>query len=104
MCSPSQANVVYAKAAIRLPDGQILRAIPNLTCTNFCAMQQLPNYLSHVIGCSLVIQDSFSQPVRNIMSKAQDSKKEAKKPAAKTAKEKQEAKKAKKAENARKEF
>ena len=38
------------------------------------------------------------------MSKAQDSKKEAKKPAAKTAKEKQEAKKAKKAENARKEF
>lgn len=49
-------------------------------------------------------QDSFSQPVRNIMSKAQDSKKETKKPAAKTAKEKQEAKKAKKAENARKEF
>jgi len=39
-----------------------------------------------------------------IMSKAQDSKKESKKPAAKTAKEKQEAKKAKKAEHARKEL
>ena len=38
------------------------------------------------------------------MSKAQDSKKEAKKPAAKTLKEKNEAKKAKKAENSRKEF
>jgi hypothetical protein len=38
------------------------------------------------------------------MSKAQDSKKEGKKPATKTAKEKQELKKAKKAENARKEF
>lgn len=50
------------------------------------------------------MQDSFYQPVRTIMSKAQDSKKETKKPAAKTAKEKQEAKKAKKAENARKEF
>lgn len=38
------------------------------------------------------------------MSKGQDSKKEAKKPATKTPKEKQEAKKAKKLENARKEF
>jgi hypothetical protein len=38
------------------------------------------------------------------MSKAQDSKKEAKKPASKTAKEKHELKKAKKVENARKEF
>jgi len=38
------------------------------------------------------------------MSKAQDSKKEGKKPAAKTAKEKHDLKKAKKAENARKEF
>jgi hypothetical protein len=38
------------------------------------------------------------------MSKGQDSKKETKKPAAKTTKEKNELKKAKKAENARKEF
>lgn len=38
------------------------------------------------------------------MSKSQDSKKESKKPAAKTAKEKHELKKAKKIENARKEF
>ncbi|MDF3014106.1 MAG: hypothetical protein K0Q78_2310 [Cellvibrio sp.] len=38
------------------------------------------------------------------MSKSQDSKKETKKPAAKTAKEKHDAKKVKKAENARKDF
>jgi hypothetical protein len=38
------------------------------------------------------------------MSKSQDSKKETKKPAAKTAKEKHDAKKVKKAESARKDF
>lgn len=39
-----------------------------------------------------------------IMSKSQDSKKESKKPAAKSAKEKHDAKRLKKAEQARKEF
>ena len=104
MPSPLAVNKVRAKATIRLPNQLGFPCDTELKLYSSCCQMLLSIYLSGAFGCSLVTQDSFSQTVRNIMSKAQDSKKETKKPAAKTAKEKQEAKKAKKAENARKEF
>ena len=59
-------------------------------------------YLSDGMACSLDVQYNISLLTESfIMSKAQDSKKEAKKPAAKTMKEKHDAKKAKKAERSR---